>query len=322
MENNKKEISVNIKELPFVSFVIPTYNAEEYLEKCLKSIKMQDYPKNKMEVLVIDGGSKDETVKIASKYGAKVLNNPRRDAESGKLLGISDSRGEIIALVDSDNEIAHANWLSKMVVPLVSDNTIAGVESQYLIKDDFSMLNRYCTRIKIADPLARLLASKPLVENKGRYLTLTFENGGNPLIGANGFLWRKSAILSINKNQMKFEEAHISSLAIQNGFKRFAAVPDTGIYHYYSDNFGDFLKKRIKIGNKLMLRIKKGESYWINNVSKAKFALATAYCATFVCPGIEALYQFIKTRDISWFLHPVMSFATVLVYGRIYLQAK
>lgn len=312
----------NANELPFVSFIIPTFNAEPYLEKCLKSIKMQDYPKNKMEVLVIDGGSDDNTIIIASKYKAKILDNPRKNAESGKSIGISHSNGEIVAFVDSDNEIAQDNWLSKMVVPLVSDQTIAGVESQYLIKDDFSMINRYCARMKIVDPLARILASKPSIVNIGTYSILNYKKNSNPIIGANGFLWRKNIILSLSKNTRTFEEANFVSIVVNSGYTKFAAVPNIGIYHYYSNNIRDFIKKRVKIGNKFLLRKKGGKSTWLDSVNKIKFAFAIAYCATFIGPTLEALYQFMKTRDISWFLHPVISFITILAYGKVYLAVK
>ena len=81
-------MNMNKHSLPFVSFVIPTYNAQKYLDKCLVSIERQDYPRDRMETFVIDGGSNDETLSIAKKYDVKILKNPYRDAESGKSIGI------------------------------------------------------------------------------------------------------------------------------------------------------------------------------------------------------------------------------------------
>lgn len=311
----------DIGKLPFVSFIIPTYNAEKFLENCLKSIKMQDYPEDKIEILIIDGGSEDNTLDIAHKYGATVLDNPHKNAENGKFIGISYSKGEIIILLDSDNEIAQTNWLSRMVVPLILDKEIIGVEYQYLIKDDFSIFNRYFARIKIVDPLARLLASRPSIIDNGIYLTLNYEKGDSPVTGANGFLWRKNIISSINKNTSKFEESIFPSLTIKNGFTKFAAVPGVGIYHYYSDSFKDFIKKREKIGNKFMVR-KKEKFYWMNSIDNIKLYFAIIYCATIIGPLLESIYQFIKTRDISWFLHPIMSLITVLIYGKVYIENK
>lgn len=304
---------------PLVSVIIPTYNSEKYLERCLKSIEMQDYPKDRIEVLMIDGGSTDRTIRIANKFTVKIINNPQREAEIGKYIGIKKSKGEVIALVDSDNVIAQTDWLSKMIVPLVEDESIIGVESQYLINSDFSLVNRYCARIKIADPLARLFASKPLIKKREKYWVLEYKQNDNPMIGANGFLWRKSIIFYLYKfiSNQKFEETIFCSLAVNKGFTKFAAVPNIGIYHYYANSFKDFMNKRVKMGNEGMER-RKNSNYWVNHVSKIRLGFAIIYCISIIGPTLEAFYQFAKTRDVSWFLHPITSFITILVYGQQY----
>src|SRR3989344_7502572 len=119
---------------PKVSFIIPTYNAANYLRACLTSIRKQTYPKNNYEILVIDGGSTDATVAIAREFGARILKNPSRDAESGKSIGIQKARGEIIALVDADNELVEKDWLERMVRPLTEDKAIFGVESPWYVR--------------------------------------------------------------------------------------------------------------------------------------------------------------------------------------------
>ena len=61
MENN----------LLFVSIIIPCRNEEKYIAKCLDSILSQDYPKDKLEVLVVDGMSEDKTKEIVKDYSKK-----------------------------------------------------------------------------------------------------------------------------------------------------------------------------------------------------------------------------------------------------------
>ena len=56
-----------------VSIIIPTKNNGDILEKSLASIKNLDYPKDKIEVIIVDGHSTDDTVEIAKKYGCKVV---------------------------------------------------------------------------------------------------------------------------------------------------------------------------------------------------------------------------------------------------------
>ena len=55
------------KKLPSISVLIPTLNAAKVLGKCLRSIATQDYPKEKLEIIVADGGSTDETLDIVKK---------------------------------------------------------------------------------------------------------------------------------------------------------------------------------------------------------------------------------------------------------------
>ena len=70
-----------MKNLPSVSFVIPTYNNKELVKRCLDSIFSQDYPKDKIEVITIDGGSTDGTLELLKKYPVKLLNNKKRFPE-------------------------------------------------------------------------------------------------------------------------------------------------------------------------------------------------------------------------------------------------
>jgi len=60
-------------ELPRVSILIPVWNEEKSIERTLKSILKSDYPKGKFEVLVIDDGSDDDTLKYAKKFKSKIV---------------------------------------------------------------------------------------------------------------------------------------------------------------------------------------------------------------------------------------------------------
>ena len=53
---------------PEVSIVIPCYNEEEKIKECLDAVYAQDYPQEKIEVIVVDDGSTDDTLKILSDY--------------------------------------------------------------------------------------------------------------------------------------------------------------------------------------------------------------------------------------------------------------
>lgn len=96
--------------LPFVSIIIPCRNEEKYIGKCLDSIISQDYSKDKLEVLVIDGMSEDRTKEIIKNYSSKfpfikILDNPKKFTNFAFNIGIKEAKGEIIMLMG-----AHASY--------------------------------------------------------------------------------------------------------------------------------------------------------------------------------------------------------------------
>lgn len=98
-----------LNNLPFVSIIIPCRNEEKYIEKCLDSVIGQDYPKENLEVLVIDGDSEDKTREIVRDFSLKypfvrLLENPRRFTPFGLNIGVKESRGEYIIRMDSHAE--------------------------------------------------------------------------------------------------------------------------------------------------------------------------------------------------------------------------
>lgn len=126
-----------IKNLPFVSVVIPTYNRKQMLEKCLKSVFNQTYPKEAYEILVIDNGSIDDTknfveeIKKTSPISLKYFIQERKGAAATRNLGILKSIGEIIAFTDDDCIIDHT-WLENLAFPF-GDQMITGVQGKVLM---------------------------------------------------------------------------------------------------------------------------------------------------------------------------------------------
>lgn len=302
--------------LPFVSYIIPTYNAERYLRRCLDSIFMQDYPKDRYEVLIAEGGSTDNTTAIAQEYDTRLINNPKRIAEYGKFLAYEQSQGEIICLLDSDNIITTQDWLSKMIRPLLQEPRIIGVESNYLIAEDFSSVNTYANLLVIVDPLARMLAGRPIqVEQKHNYLIKHFSLNTSPVSGANGFLWRKDVISSFIEHESEtLEEANMLNRISSKRQVSYANVPNVGIYHYYCASLSDYITKRKKIANKFLGRKSKGEQTWVDKGGSVKLLLSALFLVSIIGPMIEAVCMIIKTRRKEWLWHPLISALTIYVY--------
>jgi glycosyltransferase involved in cell wall biosynthesis len=99
-----------MNSIPFVSIVIPCRNEEAYIGKCLDSIINNDYTKENLEILVIDGMSEDRTKQIVDEYirlypFTRLLDNLKKITPSALNIGIKNAKGEVIMRMD-----AHATY--------------------------------------------------------------------------------------------------------------------------------------------------------------------------------------------------------------------
>ncbi|MCL6582179.1 MAG: glycosyltransferase family 2 protein [bacterium] len=111
--------------LPIVSIVIPCRNEERYIDKCLDSIVTNDFPKDMLEVLVIDGLSEDKTREIIRRYSnqysyIKLLDNQKKIVSTALNLGIKNAKGNIIIRMDAHN-IYKKDYISKCVKYILSE---------------------------------------------------------------------------------------------------------------------------------------------------------------------------------------------------------
>lgn len=108
-----------LSERPFVSIVVPCRNETEYIRPLLDSILANTYPRDRLEVLIVDGMSDDGTRAVIAEYVARhpvirLLDNPKRITPCALNLGISRARGTIIVRMD-----AHASYPPNYVADLV-----------------------------------------------------------------------------------------------------------------------------------------------------------------------------------------------------------
>lgn len=111
------------KPLPFVSVVVPMRNEERHIGGCLQSLAVQDYPRDRFEVLVVDGDSTDGSRRVAEAVARqtglplRLLSNPRRSTPCGLNVGIAEARGDVVARVDAHAEV-DPRFLSESVSAL------------------------------------------------------------------------------------------------------------------------------------------------------------------------------------------------------------
>ena len=112
--------NVSMKSNILVSVVMPIYNEEKYIENCIESLLLQDFPKEKMEWIFVDGCSSDKTVKIVEKYieiypgMISILENKNKTVPYAMNLGIKNACGKYIVRLDAHADY-NKDYISKCV---------------------------------------------------------------------------------------------------------------------------------------------------------------------------------------------------------------
>ena len=117
-----------------VSIIVPIYNVEQYISKCIESILAQTY--RDFELILVDDGSPDNCGKICDEYAKQdsrvhVIHQENKGVSAARNAGISLAKGEYIMLVDSDDFITE-NMLEKMhdcIAESGSDIVICGMNT-------------------------------------------------------------------------------------------------------------------------------------------------------------------------------------------------
>ena len=120
--------------LPFVSVIVPAFNAAKTLPACLTALMGQCYPRACYEVVVVDDGSADSTPTIAHRFGTTVITFPQNQGRSAaRNAGAAAAQGEILLFTDADCEPT-PSWMTEMIAPFRHDQKVIGVKGAYLCR--------------------------------------------------------------------------------------------------------------------------------------------------------------------------------------------
>ncbi|HEV2339134.1 MAG TPA: glycosyltransferase family 2 protein [Patescibacteria group bacterium] len=325
-----------------ISVIIPTYNSEKTLGKCLTAIRNQDYPQNKIEIILGDGGSTDNTKKIAKEFRAKVISVPthKQNAEFNRGVAYNTARGELVLVVDHDNFLPNKKWLQEMIVPLNENpNMVATTTCYYHYNRSYGLLDRYFALFGTSEPLPYYLhkadrmpqtAKKWVLtgkaEDKGRYYLVHFEKDPRkiPSVGTNGCLMRRDIV---NKFADIRPEYHypidVMVDVIQKGHNEFGFVKNSIIHLTGSRGILSFLRRRILFVEQYAIAEKSKRRWGVymkgDNYELLKFVF---YSITFIKPLWDSCRGFAQIADVAWFLQPIMCIGTTFFYGYIVFKAK
>ncbi len=105
-----------------VSVIVPFYNSERYIQRCVEGLLQQSFPREAYEIILIDNNSTDSSAETVRQYpGIRLLAEPKQGAYAARNRGLREAKGEVLAFIDADCVPAH-DWLHKIMMAMEQSN--------------------------------------------------------------------------------------------------------------------------------------------------------------------------------------------------------
>jgi glycosyltransferase involved in cell wall biosynthesis len=201
----------NIFKLRDLSVVVCTLNEEKRIKDCLEAIKKN----SPGEIIVVDGGSKDNTVKIALNYADKIIKSKHSNLSRDRQLGINSAKHDLIAMVDADHRLDPGSLAS-----LLNDLTkydLDFVQSQLISYKNESFWNaaeEEMWQINLNVPgRKKMIGTAPAIYKKFIFDYVKFDDHTTSLIDDTDFIYRLSKFgnIKFGTGDTKIKQLHSTS---------------------------------------------------------------------------------------------------------------
>lgn len=246
--------------MPNISIIIPIRNEEKYIKNCLDSIIDNDYPKDKMEVLLVDGMSEDRTKEIIKVYQKKyhfikLFSNPNKIVPYAMNIGIKNAKGEYIIRLDAHSQYPK-NYFSKLIYwskKLDADN-VGGV---------------CLTDIKNKNPISN--AIKNVLSDKLGVGNSLFRTGADKILEVDTVpfgCYKKDIFKKVglyDERLTRNQDIELNKRIKQNGGKIYL-IPEIKCTYFARENFKDLARNNFSNGKWNILT-----AYYTKNLKSLSF---------------------------------------------------
>ncbi|HJZ05739.1 hypothetical protein A2634_04855 [Candidatus Amesbacteria bacterium RIFCSPHIGHO2_01_FULL_48_32] len=312
---------------PEISIVTPTLNSANTLEKVLQSVKRQSFPKRKIEVLIVDGGSTDNTIKIARRYRCKIIPNPKVGIMEAEQLGYLAAKGKYLVGLAPDEVLENPKSLELKYKAMKTHPQVKAVlPTGYKSPDDHHPINNYIN--EFGDPFSYFMyrdskgyqyLSRNLEKKYGKFYedqncaVFSFINFRQlPLIE----LWAGGCMIDLAfvKSQLPQvqKDLHliplIFYLLIQKG-SLLAVTKNDPTVHYSAGSIRKYLKKiRSRVEYNIFLTSMgkggySGRQHFDPPLMKFKKYLFVPYSFSLIFPLFDSLYLAWTRKTSIYLLH-------------------
>ena len=330
---------------PSIAVITPTYNSSKTIGSSLKSVRNQNYPQSKIKIFIVDGGSKDSTEKIVKKYNVKWIpvDPKKQNVEYNKSIGIKKAKEDLLLMIDHDNILQNKNTLREMIQPFLDNPKIIGVETyRYHYSKKMTLLDRYFALFGVTDPLAYYLGKADRMsylmdgydqkynpQDAGDYYLVKFKKNNISTIGANGFLIKREILIkNADLRPGRYFPIDVNVDLIRKGHNLYAFTKGTithlcghGSVMYYLQRRMLFVRQYYLSENNVQLQTARRYSVY-EKQDFSNLLLFIFFSLTFIKPLFDSTKGYYKIHDNAWFLHPLMCFSFVLMYGYVIIEHK
>lgn len=310
-----------MKNPPLLTIITPTLNNESMLDDFLKTIKNQDLPAKSYEHLIVDGGSKDNTLKIAQKYHTKILKNKKVLAEYAVTLGMKKARGNLLMILAVDNFLEQKNALSTIIDIFKNKKIYAAFPKQDSDSSD-SIWSWYANTF--TDPFSHFVYGDAANSRtfskiyKTEFSNSVFDiydynsHKNLPMIAfAQGFVLRAS----FDRDDADEADDCMPIVRMIRKQKKIAYIHSISVYHHTINNLRHFIKKQRWASLNALSNKNYGVSHRVHYLSpqqRFRKKIWPLYALSIIFPSFYAGYYLFRDREALWLMHPLMCFISAL----------
>ncbi len=264
-----------------LSVICPIYNEEKYIANCIESILLQDYPKDELEVLFVDGMSKDRTREIVAEYTRKypfirLIDNPEKIVPYAMNYGIRASKGEVIIRLD-----AHATYEKNYFSALVRRLNELGADN----------VGSVC-KTDVLNKTPKTLAIREVLSNKFGVGNSVFRTGIDKVMEVDTVpfgCWRRDVFDKYGLYDLRLvrnQDIELNKRILRGGGKIFI-VPDTYCTYLARETFKGLAKNNYGNGKWNILTVHYTKQ--VNSLSIRHF-IPLAFVLSLILPVIASIF--------------------------------
>jgi cellulose synthase/poly-beta-1,6-N-acetylglucosamine synthase-like glycosyltransferase len=234
------------------SVIIPAYNAEAVLPRCLQALEHQTIPQDQYEVIVVDDGSMDDTAKVADAGGATVISSEHVGPAAARNAGAQLARAEIIVFTDADCEPT-PDFLERILEPFDAP-VISGARGVYLTQQR-SLVARFI-QLEYEERYQRIAQVEAVRGTVDALDTSYAAYRRQVFLDAGGFDVR-FLNAAVEDHELSFRLAHQGHI--------FRFIPEAAVYHWHVSSIGKYARRKFRIGYWKAFLAKEQPDYALND---------------------------------------------------------